>query len=120
MERYPAIRLVTNTGRHGFGMAVRAGLAQATGDAIAVMMADGSDSPRDLVRYYRKLRRGLRLRIWFAVYSRQQDRGLSGAQTGYQPHSQLVYPDAVPACNTTTLPTHSNVTAGKPSRGCSR
>jgi len=58
MERYPGIRLVTNTGRHGFGMAVRVGLAQATGEAIAVMMADGSDSPQDLVRYYRKLQEG--------------------------------------------------------------
>ena len=54
----PGVRLVTNTGRHGFGMAVRAGLAQATGEAIAVMMADGSDSPEDLVRYYRKLEEG--------------------------------------------------------------
>jgi dolichol-phosphate mannosyltransferase len=45
MERHPGVRLVTNTGRHGFGMAVRAGLAQATGEALAVMMADGSDSP---------------------------------------------------------------------------
>jgi dolichol-phosphate mannosyltransferase len=58
MERYPGVRLVSNTGRHGFGMAVRAGLAQATGEAIAVMMADGSDSPEDLVRYYRKLEEG--------------------------------------------------------------
>jgi dolichol-phosphate mannosyltransferase len=33
-------------------------LAQATGEAIAVMMADGSDSPEDLVRYYRKVQEG--------------------------------------------------------------
>jgi dolichol-phosphate mannosyltransferase len=58
MDRYLGVRLVSNTGRHGFGMAVRAGLAQATGEAIAVMMADGSDSPEDLVRYYRKLQEG--------------------------------------------------------------
>jgi dolichol-phosphate mannosyltransferase len=57
-ERYPDVRLAGNTGRHGFGMAVRAGLAQATGDCIAVMMADGSDSPEDLVQYYRKLQEG--------------------------------------------------------------
>ena len=47
-----------NTGPHGFGLAVRVGLSQATGDAIAVMMADGSDSPADLVCYYRNLERG--------------------------------------------------------------
>lgn len=58
MEHHRGVRLVTNTGRHGFGMAVRAGLAQATGEALAVMMADGSDSPEDLVRYYRKLEEG--------------------------------------------------------------
>jgi len=57
-ELYPGVRLVTNTGRHGFGMAVRAGLAQATGEAIAVMMGDGSDSPADLVQYYRKIQEG--------------------------------------------------------------
>ena len=58
VESYPGIRLVSNTGRHGFGLAVRAGLAQATGEAVTVMMADGSDSPEDLVRYYRKLQEG--------------------------------------------------------------
>ena len=58
MERYAGVRLIINTGAHGFGLAVRAGLAQATGDAIAVMMADASDSPEDLVRYYRKLQEG--------------------------------------------------------------
>ncbi len=57
-ERYPGVRLVNNSAPHGFGMAVRAGLSQATGDAVAVMMADGSDSPSDLVRYYRKLQEG--------------------------------------------------------------
>src|SRR5271170_4640852 len=57
-ERYPGVRLVNNTGAHGFGLAVRAGLAQATGEAIAVMMEDASDNPADLVRYYRKLQEG--------------------------------------------------------------
>lgn len=54
----PELRLVPNEGRHGFGMAVRAGLTQITGDAVAVMMADGSDSPADAVRYYRTLLEG--------------------------------------------------------------
>jgi dolichol-phosphate mannosyltransferase len=56
--RRPEIRLVQNEGRHGFGMAVRCGLEQFTGDAVAVVMADGSDSPADLIRYYRKLQEG--------------------------------------------------------------
>ncbi len=58
MTDHPGVRLVTNEGAHGFGLAVRAGLAQTTGDAVAIMMADGSDSPRDLVQYYRKIQEG--------------------------------------------------------------
>jgi dolichol-phosphate mannosyltransferase len=42
----------------GFGHAVRAGLEAYTGDAVAIMMADLSDSPRDLVLYYRVLEQG--------------------------------------------------------------
>jgi dolichol-phosphate mannosyltransferase len=57
-RRYAGIRLISNPGPHGFGFAVRCGLAEATGDAVAVVMADASDSPDDLVRYYRKLDEG--------------------------------------------------------------
>ncbi len=53
-----SVILVVNHGRHGFGMAVRAGLEHCTGDAIAIMMADASDDPEDLIRYYRKLEEG--------------------------------------------------------------
>jgi dolichol-phosphate mannosyltransferase len=42
----------------GFGHAVRAGLGRYTGDAVAIMMADLSDSPKDLVLYYRVLEQG--------------------------------------------------------------
>jgi dolichol-phosphate mannosyltransferase len=54
-ERYPEVRLVRNSGRNGFGMAVRCGLEYAKGEAIAIMMADGSDSPKDVALYYRTL-----------------------------------------------------------------
>jgi dolichol-phosphate mannosyltransferase len=56
--RAPEVRLVRNTGRHGFGMAIRCGLEAVTGDAVAIVMADGSDSPEDVVKCYRKLREG--------------------------------------------------------------
>jgi dolichol-phosphate mannosyltransferase len=52
------VSLVRNSRRAGFGMAVRAGLETAKGDAVAVMMADCSDRPEDLVLYYRKLLEG--------------------------------------------------------------
>ena len=55
---HPEVRLVTNSGRHGFGMAVRYGLNYVTGDAVVIMMADGSDRPQDAVIYYRKLEEG--------------------------------------------------------------
>ncbi len=52
----PGVRLVVNEGSHGFGYAVRCGLEAFTGDAVAIAMADGSDDPDDLVRYYYVLR----------------------------------------------------------------
>jgi dolichol-phosphate mannosyltransferase len=42
----------------GFGHAVRAGLERFEGDAVAIVMADASDDPRDLVLYYRVLEAG--------------------------------------------------------------
>ncbi|MCD6023915.1 MAG: polyprenol phosphate mannosyl transferase 1 (Ppm1) [Fibrobacteria bacterium] len=54
----PTLRHVNNAPPNGFGLAVRKGLDNAEGDAVAVVMADGSDSPRDLVRFYRKMLEG--------------------------------------------------------------
>ena len=42
----------------GFGSTVRSGLEAFDGDAVAVMMADGSDDPADLVRYHALLEQG--------------------------------------------------------------
>lgn len=58
LECLESVTLIVNQGRHGFGVAVRAGLEQSTGEAVAVMMADASDDPEDLVLYYRKLQEG--------------------------------------------------------------
>src|SRR5690349_21494803 len=52
-DQHREVVLVRNTGRHGFGMAVRAGIQSVSGEAVAAMMADASDSPEDLVEYYR-------------------------------------------------------------------
>jgi hypothetical protein len=41
-----------------YGFTVRAGLEQFDCDAVAVMMADGSDDPRDLLLYHQILERG--------------------------------------------------------------
>jgi dolichol-phosphate mannosyltransferase len=47
------LRPIENLGAGGFGLAVRAGLDAASGDAIAVYMADASDSAEDLVVFFR-------------------------------------------------------------------
>ncbi len=45
----------TNDGPNGFGYAVRYGLEKYSGDCVAVMMADLSDDPVDLVRFYHRM-----------------------------------------------------------------
>ncbi len=42
----------------GYGFTVRAGLERFSGDAVAIVMADGSDAPEDVVRYHRLLEEG--------------------------------------------------------------
>jgi dolichol-phosphate mannosyltransferase len=57
-EKWPRVSVHRSHLPPGFGHAVRAGLDVFTGDAVAIMMADLSDSPRDLVLYYRVLEQG--------------------------------------------------------------
>lgn len=54
----PTLEYYTNKGPNGFGYAVRYGLERFTGDCVAIMMADLSDDPNDLVRFYNKMREG--------------------------------------------------------------
>ena len=48
------IKIINNTGKPGYGLTVRLGLESYSGDIIAIMMADGSDSPKDLLAFYFK------------------------------------------------------------------
>ena len=57
-EENPRIRCVGSHYPRGFGFTVRAGLDVFEGDAVALVMADGSDDPEDLVRYHRMLEEG--------------------------------------------------------------
>lgn len=50
--------IFNNDGPNGFGYAVRCGLERYTGDCVAILMADLSDSPEDLVLFYKKLNEG--------------------------------------------------------------
>ena len=56
--RIPTLAPTQNTGAHGFGRAIIWGLNQMTGDAVVIMMADESDDPRDVVRFWRILNEG--------------------------------------------------------------
>jgi dolichol-phosphate mannosyltransferase len=56
--RNPSVRCIQSHLPPGFGNAVRAGLDHYTGDAVAIFMADRSDSPADLVHYHQVLAEG--------------------------------------------------------------
>ena len=51
-DTIPTLRYVTNHGPNGFGYAIRYGLDRFEGDCVAIMMADLSDSPYDLIKFY--------------------------------------------------------------------
>jgi dolichol-phosphate mannosyltransferase len=81
--RHPEVLLVENRGRHGFGMAVRTGLEHFSGDAAAIVMADASDDPADLVRYYHMLAEG-----YDCVFGSRFIPG--GSVRDYPPHKLIV------------------------------
>ena len=56
--QYPKLKSIRNNGENGFGNAIRCGLKISSGDAIAIMMADLSDEPEDLIRYWEKINEG--------------------------------------------------------------
>jgi dolichol-phosphate mannosyltransferase len=54
----PTLVTYLNQGPNGFGYAVRYGLERFKGDCVAVMMADLSDDPEDLVKFYQVIQEG--------------------------------------------------------------
>ncbi len=57
-DDYPELHLVHNQMANGLGRAIRTGLQHYKGDVVAIVMADLSDSPEDIVRCYRKIEEG--------------------------------------------------------------
>ncbi len=57
-SKHSCIRYVNNDYNRGFGFAVRKGLDEYRGEAVAIVMGDMSDSPADIVAYYRALKNG--------------------------------------------------------------
>lgn len=58
VKKYPTLKYETNKGPNGFGYAVRHGLERFSDDCVAVMMADLSDSPYDLIKFYSTMLEG--------------------------------------------------------------
>lgn len=81
-EHNPQVRCLPSPFRNGFGFAVRAGLDAFEGDAVAIVMADGSDSPEDLVVYQRQLEAGYECAFG--------SRFMHGAQVIDYPRSKLI------------------------------
>lgn len=82
-ENYPEVRYVNNSYPNGFGFAVRCGLENFRGDAVAIVMADGSDAAEDILQYYSKLREG-----YDCVFGSRFIRG--GRVIDYPTHKLLV------------------------------
>lgn len=57
-QEMTSFRYIDNQFPKGFGFAVRYGLEHFSGDAVAIYMADASDSPDDVVKFFRKLEEG--------------------------------------------------------------
>ena len=54
----PGLKPVQNLGEHGFGRTVIQGINHSAGDAVVIFMADASDDPKDVVRYWKILNDG--------------------------------------------------------------
>jgi len=57
-SRIPNVRAYNTAARAGYGVAVRCGIAHATGDAVVIVMADGSERTEDILALYRKVAEG--------------------------------------------------------------
>lgn len=53
-----SVRYINNNPPNGFGFAVRKGLAEFRGEAVAIVMADGSDDATDVAAFFRKQQTG--------------------------------------------------------------
>ena len=80
---YPTLRYINNEPPAGFGLAIRKGLEHFSGEAVAIVMGDGSDSPKDVARCFRELQKG-----YDCVFGSRFIKG--GRVTNYPPHKLLL------------------------------
>lgn len=111
-EQTPSLRYVNNSPPNGIGYAIRKGLDHYKGDAVAIVMADLSDSPVDIVTYSRALKNGAE-----CVFGSRFIKGskvLDYPKHKYLPNRLVNYfiKNSF-VSSTTTSPTPSRPTAGK-------
>jgi len=77
------LRHLNNSPPNGFGLAILKGLENFKGDYVALVMADYSDSPRDLVKFYYEIKKG-----YDCVFGSRFIRG--GRTFDYPPHKLIL------------------------------
>src|SRR5262249_56470717 len=80
---FAAVGHVMKEGGGGFGFAVRAGLEAFRGDRVAIVMADSSDDPQDVVKFHNKMNEG-----YDCVFGTRFGRG--GRVVDYPPHKLVL------------------------------
>lgn len=92
--RYPKLLSIDNAPPNGFGFAVRAGLDTLRRNAVAIVMADGSDTPPTLCHAIRSSPKGTTA---YSVRgsSRRQSNRLPDPQARLQSAGQSVHPRSV-------------------------
>ena len=81
-RRWPSVRLIRRAAPAGFGRAIRTGLRFVRGEIVVIYMADSSDHPTDVVKYYQLIREG-----YDCAYG---SRFVAGAQVHNYPKVKLV------------------------------
>jgi len=82
-QKHMQVRYVNTPKLPGYGVAVRWGLEHYAGKAVVIVMADGSESPEDILRFFRKIEEGYDC----AFGSRFSG---SGAVEGYPPFKLFI------------------------------
>lgn len=82
-RQYPEVRVAHNSPPGGLGRAIRFGIQEFRGDVLAIVMADSSDHPEDVVHCYRLIEEG-----FDCVFGSRFMRG--GRVTHYPPVKRFV------------------------------
>ena len=86
----PRVRCVPIAATTASASPCAAGLEAFSGDAVAIVMADGSDCPEDIVAYHRLLEEGYDCAFGIALRPRRDRARLPALEADHEPDRQLV------------------------------